>query len=143
MPSSNQGASGVDRERFPEVKAAIGEDPARWLDYEFVDDQDARRMARIRIKSIDDIETARQWIEVERQLDPGPRRKLIAWLNERIKTLEVIGERPERLEERDERETPETVWYRNGEPWEAVDRSVGVGSDGRAFATDGGENCAE
>ena len=145
MPSENQGRTGDSRERYPDVRDDIGEDPARWLDYALIDDQDAQRMARIRIKSIDSIDVARSWIEVERQLDRGPRKKIIAWLNERIKALEVIGERPDRLEARDGRKLPETNWTLNGEDWEDVDRSVGVPSDERAFAvaTDGGEDVDE
>jgi len=145
MPSKAQGQSGKGRAQFPGVQEDIGEDPARWLDFALIDDQDARRMARIRIKSIDQIDVARQWIEVERHLERGPRKKIIAWLNERIKRLEQIGERPDRLEERDGRKTPETSWTLNGEDWEDVDRSVGVGSDDRAFAvaTDGGEDVDE
>lgn len=145
MPSEHQGTTEATRERYPDVAAEIGEDPARWLDHKLIDDQDARRMARVRLKSIDKIDVARKWIEVERQLERGPRKKIIAWLNQRIKTLEQIGERPDRLEERDGRVVPETTWTLNGESWENVDRGVGLSTGERAFAvaTDGGEDVDE
>jgi len=144
MPSNAQGSTSTARERYPSVQAEIGEDPARWLDYKLVSDQDARRMARIRIKSIDQIDVARNWIEVEHELERGPRKKIISWLNERIKTLEVIGERPDRLEERDGRDLPETEATLNGEPWHAVDRSVGLSNGTRSLAVaDGGNDVDE
>ena len=139
-----------DRARYPEYEGAFGDDPARWLDASLVDDPDRREMVRIRIFSIDDIDLARTWIEVERDIERGPRQQIVAWLNQRIKTLEAIGERPERLEfgpRRPPEMQPEsqTDWYRveDGErvPWDEEDRSVGLGSRGDlAVATDGGEN---
>jgi hypothetical protein len=145
VPSSKQSATGISRERFPEVAAEIGEDPARWLDKPVTNDNDAGGMARIRIQSIDKLSVAEGWIEVEHELSRGPRQEVIKWLRERILELEKIGERPDRLEPVN-RTKPETEAYlvRDGDrvPWSEVDRSVGITSDERPFAvaTDGGES---
>lgn len=148
MPSEHMPADTSGRARYPEIKRLHGEDPARWLDAPLVDDRDRREMVRIRIHSIDDIDLARAWIEVEQELARGPRRQVVAWLNQRIQMLKVIGERPDRLEF-GPRRPPEmqsetqTDWYRieDGErvPWSEVDRGVGLGGRGDLAVADGGE----
>ncbi|SFS00219.1 hypothetical protein SAMN05216559_2328 [Halomicrobium zhouii] len=111
-----------DRERFPGLREQLGEDPARWLDAEILGigskHVDGRsRMVRDRIESLDRIEVVRAWKAVERRLDRGddggPRSGIIEALDEREADLDEIGERPNRLEGRDEpRDLPpvETIW---------------------------------
>jgi hypothetical protein len=61
-------------------------------------------------------------------------------LRDRAAELKEIGERDERVEPSDGRESPATDWYlvRDGEriPWSEVDRGVGLG--GRARIDEGG-----
>jgi hypothetical protein len=85
-----------DRERFPCLKEQIGEDPARYLDVDRIDDL---QLARVRIRGIDFLATLRAWRAVERQL--GPRPKVLEWLDEREAKLERIGNRDERLADAD------------------------------------------
>ena len=149
MPSEYSPASTEQRARYPDIKDEFGEDPARWLDHPLFDRPSLREMARIRAYSIDDIDLARKWIEVECELDRGPRKKVVSWLNERIEALKIIGDRPDRLQERESRDVPDSEWYviRDGErvPWEDIDRVVDVTtrvSRNRARA-DGGESNGE
>ena len=86
------------RERYPEIEADIGEDPARFLDYDFEANDGMRTTALARIRGIDRIATVRAWIGVERALDRPTREHIIEALQEREATLEEIGERPDRLE---------------------------------------------
>lgn len=82
-------ASQRDRERFPEVAAEIDEDPARFLDADGID-----RTMHSRIQGIDFLEVADAWIQVEAALERGPRKQVIAKLNQRKAWLEEHGERP-------------------------------------------------
>lgn len=77
-----------DRERFPRLKERIGEDPARYLDVDSIDDL---QLARARIRGIDFLATLRAWRAVERQLGPWP--KVLEWLDEREAELETISDR--------------------------------------------------
>jgi len=149
-----RGSVSRDRERFPELRERLGEDPARWLDAEILGTGtkhvDGRsRMVRDRIESIDRIVVIRAWKAVERRLgrgeDGGPRSGIIDALDEREKVLEEIGERPDRLEPRTEaRDLPpvETSWPDRPDVDKPGDRSVYLrprrfGPDD-AVATDGG-----
>lgn len=78
-----------DRERFPAVEEQISEDPARFLDVESID-----RTMHSRIQGIDFLEVADAWIQVEAELERGPRKPVIAKLNQRKAWLEEHGERP-------------------------------------------------
>lgn len=44
-----------------------------------------------RIRGIDTVDEAREWIQVEIQTDGEPRRRLIAALNQRIETLQIAN----------------------------------------------------
>ncbi|MBO4249265.1 hypothetical protein IL252_15725 [Halomicrobium sp. IBSBa] len=105
MPSTNQSASGRTRETFPKIRDDVGEDPARWLDWSILGDKSREKLVRTRIDSIDSIEMIRAWIGVERALergdDGGPREAVINALEQRERRLNEIGERPERLQQRD------------------------------------------
>jgi len=143
--------SGVsrDRERFPELREQLGEDPARWLDWSIPGERDRERMVRTRIESIDRIEVIRAWKAVERRLgrgeDGGPRSGIVQALDEREGVLEEIGERPDRLEVRTEPQNlapVETSWPDRPDVDEPGDRSVYLRprrfGPGDAVATDGG-----
>lgn len=152
MPSEHMPAGGGDRQRFPHLKDDIGEDPARFLDRPIFDGGSGTSspglFIRARIRGIDRIAVVRAWLAVERRLDRGPRDRIIELLEEREQRLEEIGERPDRLQERDGRELPDTQWYlvdEDGErtPWAEVDRRAAgesLAATDRAVATDGGES---
>jgi hypothetical protein len=81
-----------DRERFPEVKEHIDEDPTRFLDVEGID-----RTMHSRIQGIDFLNVADAWIQgIDAELERGPRKQVIARLNQRKAWLEENGERPDR-----------------------------------------------
>ena len=78
MPAEGHSAPSVDRERFPGVKAHIGEDPARFLDRPLVDptaegDTEPIDLALARIRGIDSLTVAKAWRAVERNLDRASR----------------------------------------------------------------------
>jgi hypothetical protein len=124
MPSKNQGGSvSSDRAEYPDRKQEIGEDPARWLDQDLlertavqqevdptsefgeirlVEDTDVSTPGQLvlsRIRGIDSKLVIRHWLEVEHDLDRGPRDTIVDALQERAETLKEIGERPDRLPE--------------------------------------------
>ncbi|WP_018257646.1 hypothetical protein [Halomicrobium katesii] len=105
MPSTNQSANDRDRETFPKIRDDVGEDPARWLDWEILGINDREQLVRTRIDSIDSLEAIRAWIGVERALGRGdgggPRKGIINALEQRERRLDEIGERPNRLQQRD------------------------------------------
>jgi len=139
MPSESQPGSTVDREEFSRLRSDIGEDPTRFLDHELVTDQNLRELALARIRGIDEIATCRAWIAVERRLDRGSREVIIERLQERIETLEEIGERPDRLTRREEpRDIPEKRVIVDGEP--AGDRSRTAAEKIARIRADGGED---
>ncbi|WP_435067687.1 hypothetical protein [Haloplanus sp. C73] len=142
------GGSQSDREEFPSVAEDIGEDPARFLDVDRLEDLE---LARARIRGIDFIATLRAWKAVERNLastgvvSEHHRTKVMEWLDERESELEELGDRDERMADVDieaRREaTPST-----STPATWVDRDGGerklnhVDSDRYRAATDGGED---
>lgn len=71
------------RESYPDIKDDIGEDPARFLDTD-----DSLQMAIVRIKGITDPEVIQSWITVETSLDRGPRKKIMAALNQRERAIQ-------------------------------------------------------
>ena len=121
MPSTAQGGDNSDRARYPDRADEIGEDPARWLDKDLtarsmqrqqadetpsrqamrlVEDTDtttAGKIVRDRISGIDSLIVIKHWLEVESDLDRGPRDGVITLLQERADELKQIGERPDRL----------------------------------------------
>jgi hypothetical protein len=153
VPSDAQGHGSLDRARYPDVRERIGEDPAQYLDkplFETSYDGDcsvAGWTIKVRIQSIDSFAVLGAWKGIERNLDRGPRDRVMEMLNDRAQELEAIGERPDRLVERDGRHVPKSEWYivRDGErlPWEGVDRATAgaaFSEDRFAVATDGGES---
>ncbi|MFY4814577.1 hypothetical protein ACOJIV_18045 [Haloarcula sp. AONF1] len=121
MPAEAQGGSSTSRATYPEIKAEIGEDPARWLDQnllertvvrqevdptsEFgemrlVEDTDVSTPGQLvlsRIRGIDSLLVIRYWLEAEHDLERGPRDTIVDALQARADTLKRIGERPDRL----------------------------------------------
>jgi len=75
------------REEYPEVAAAIGEDPARFLDYPIIapgeEGSSPMLVAKARIRGIESLDVVDGWMEVETSLDRGPRKKVVAMLNQR------------------------------------------------------------
>ena len=144
MPSEHSPAETDDRERFHSIQAEIGEDPARWLDRPLFGGPQGTSepgiMIRARVRGIDDLLVIRYWLEVEHQLERGPRDRVIQMLRDRAAELQAIGERDGRVEPSDGRETPAKDWYLVREceriPWSEVDRGVRLG--GRARIDEGG-----
>lgn len=121
MPSQHQPSDSSERARNPDIKAEIGEDPARWLDcdltartqtrlqpdnsprkakYKLVTDTDTStrgKMLRARIRGIDSLAVLRHWFEVENRLDRGPRQQVLDLLHQRADYLKEAGQRPDRL----------------------------------------------
>jgi hypothetical protein len=93
-----------DRERCPDIKADIGEDPAKFLDQPLTEygedhtDNTGRRMFIERVSGIDSLTVLRVWKGVERnRLERGPREAVIQVLEQRESYLERVGEREERI----------------------------------------------
>jgi len=131
MPSQNQGGGERQRRRFDHVKEDIGEDPARWLDWDLIRHEDRRELLWSLIDAIDSIERVRACRAVERRLaakdDREPRAKIIQRLDQREEWLELHGERPDRLQERTEsRDLPpvETTFPNRDDVQDASDRSI-------------------
>jgi hypothetical protein len=107
MPSEQQAGDRSDRLRCPTVLERIGEDPARWLDWDLMSHSDRREMVETLIKSIDSLERVRAWRAVERGLAADaddarvdidkPRGRIMQWLDQREEWLKMQGERPDRL----------------------------------------------
>ncbi|MCU4799783.1 hypothetical protein OB920_05310 [Halobacteria archaeon HArc-gm2] len=144
-----QGGGSRDRERFPDLGERLGEDPARWLDWPILGNRDRERFVKTRIESIDRVAVLRAWKAVERRLgrgeSGGPRSGIIDALDEREAVLDEIGERPDRLEARDEPRNlgpVETSWPDRPDVDEPGDRAVYSRprrfGPGEAVATDGG-----
>lgn len=98
MPSTKQsGVTDPEHERFPEVAAQIGEDPARFLDRPIlgdgVGDSTPLGLAMARIRGIDRLPVVARWLEVENQLERGPREQVVEALEARGRTLKEEGER--------------------------------------------------
>ena len=109
MPSENQAGDRSDRLRCPNLVERIGEDPARWLDWDLLADSQRAEMVRTLIDGIDTIERIRAWRGVERKLAnddendgarhplEDPRAAIMQRLDQREQWLELHGERPDRL----------------------------------------------
>ncbi len=127
VPTEHSPASRHDRSRpydVENVREAIGEDPGRFLDRPLFDgDQHTSSpgtFVRARIRGITRLDVVRAWIAVERQLDRGPRQRVIEMLEDREATIEAREEsEPGRREIHHDREAN---WYAlvDGEriPWE-------------------------
>ena len=109
MPSQNQPADTSDRMRCPKLVEEIGEDPARWLDWDLLADSQRASIVRTLIDGIDSIQRVRAWKAVEYRLanddkNDGarnpldePRAAIMQRLDQREEWLELNGERPDRL----------------------------------------------
>ena len=89
----------LERGTFDDIKQDIGEDPARFLDHDLISDRDMRELAFARIRGIDFQHVIDAWVDVEVALERGPRKPVIAALNERKRELQRIGDRDERVEQ--------------------------------------------
>jgi hypothetical protein len=129
-----------DREEYPSLKADIGEDPARYLAVERLEEL---KLARARIRGIDFIQVIRAWKAVERNLSERSvvsehhRQTVMRWLDEREAELEEIGERDERVESGGREPSPAATWsWPNREGTYPFTNAVDVGR----YAADGGED---
>jgi len=137
-------ASKTDREEFPKVQQHIGEDPARFLDRSLIAPSDIGGspflIAKARIDGIDRLSVVNAWIAVEKNLDRGPRDKVLSLLEDRKRYLEEHGERPDEFDVDHNVETVESVavWPdRDG-----GERSFLSVRSEQPVATDGGEDDA-
>ena len=128
MPSENQGGSQRQRRRFDD---GLADAAARWLDWDLLNHPDRRQSVRSIIKGIDRLERVRAWKAAEKiiasERGRQPRVKIMQWLDQREEWLELHGDRPDRLQERDEsRElAPVSVTYPDRDDVdEASDRST-------------------
>lgn len=156
MPSTNQ-AGGRDYQAFPKLVDEIGHNPARFLDWDFLDEtygdrkiKSGRKMLlKSRIRGIDRIEVVRAYIAVERALErgpaDGPREAVIRLLEQREEFLRERGERPERLmygpRRPPEYYATEIDDESDDRPRTAAAKLSRMRSD--RVATDGGEDCDE
>jgi len=134
------GGKSRDRETFPRVAEDIGEDPARYLDVDRIEDL---QLARARIRGIDFLGVLRAWRAVERNLSENGvvsehhRQQVMSWLDEREAVLEEVGERDERVDPDGRTPSPSAEWSwsdRDGEY--PFTNSV----DASRYAADGGED---
>jgi hypothetical protein len=86
-----------DRERYPDVAAEIGHDPARFLDAPL---DDREPLIRARVRGICDTDVLDAWVRVEAALERGPRQQVIALLNRRTAALDDDGGGREQSERR-------------------------------------------
>lgn len=109
MPSKHQSADTSERMRCPKLQGRIGEDPARWLDWDFLQDSSRRDLVFSVIDGIDSLERIRAWRAVERRLTSDryadearnpldqPRGRIMERLDKREEWLRLHGERADRL----------------------------------------------
>lgn len=148
IPVRRAVADEPDRQQFPELVEAINEDPAQFLDHDLDADHDQRRLAVGRIEVIDYLGVVNAWIQVERQLDRGPRDPIIELLEQRREWILEHGDRDERLEAAGER-TPappkSVIWIdEDGEPYQRTSAERRFQerlerAEKQAIATDGGD----
>lgn len=80
-------AASVERETFPEEVERVGEDPARWLDRDVLEDGDAGPLIASRIRGIRSIEVIEAWVRVEQELDRPTRTGILDRLKARADEL--------------------------------------------------------
>jgi len=101
MPSTHQSSDSRERLHCETIADRLGEDPARWLDWDLQSHAGRRAMVASLIEGIDSLERVRAWRAVERRLaardDREPRETVTRQLDAREAWLERHGERPERL----------------------------------------------
>lgn len=90
MTGLNKPADTTIRQEYPAIAAKVGgEDPARWLDRSLVDNESAREVTRTLIETLPDRRHVALWLQVEHDLDRGPRSKVVEWLHDRRDELDV------------------------------------------------------
>lgn len=101
MPSEYSPAGGHSTQEFPEIEARIGENPARFLDYDVLGSTAAGEskpslMLEARIQGIDYLDVCIAYLAVETQLDREecPRSGVMQLLEERKAWLKDHGDRP-------------------------------------------------
>lgn len=82
-----------DYPSFPEIKAQIGYNPARFLDHEIKNASCTKDLTvESLIRGIQDVDTIRAWLTVEADLGRGrrggPRQRVVKWLNRRQVQIE-------------------------------------------------------
>ena len=107
MPSTHQSSDRRERLHCPKAREEIGEDPARWLDWDFLQDSTRKDLVWSLIDGIDSLERVRIWKAVERKLASDrydssvdidePRGPIMQRLDQREEWLRLHGERPDRL----------------------------------------------
>jgi hypothetical protein len=137
------------RERFPETREEIGEDPARWLDRDLLEstpgDKSEKWRLQRRVDGIHSLQVAEKWAEVERELERGPRDPVMDMIRERVAYLNHHRTLEELLEETDvearREETPSTDSVVSWPDRDGGERSENTVDPDRyrATATDGGE----
>lgn len=127
-----------NREVYPHVEDAIGEDPARFLDREL--DQDALAFLESRIEGIDELDVIGAWRGVEAKLvrtpdradgQPPGRPMVRELLQRRARELETLGQRDDQLSRRreivvdddqdDVEDDQPTVWRHTAEDCGSID----------------------
>lgn len=87
----NKPAETTVRERFPDLEKIIGEDPARWLDRDLIDDPTARELVRSRIDALEDVNVCNVWVAAEKRLSRETRNGVLEWIDERREELAAEG----------------------------------------------------
>lgn len=146
---SVRGGAPRDRERFPILEEQIGEDPARFLDCDLLDEDDDRlELVAARIRGIRFTKVIRAWIAVERNLGRGhddrPRDLVIDLLEQREAAIEdskwgdvPIEEQPRREIDEDAIEKEPSTWIIDGE--RHTGRPTSASSKLRRIRSDGGD----
>lgn len=130
------------------LKEKLGENPARFLDYELVErgsshtDRTLQRLVRARIRGIERLEVVNAWIAVERKLDRGPRDRIIELLEKRKAHLEANGERElPNLTAEERRERARRLYEQSPEPESETDEeALSATQKLHRIRADGGES---
>lgn len=134
MPSQHQSAATTDRETFDDPHK---DEAARFLDTKLVEtgakhtSMSGRDLFVARVRGIDSLGVVNAWIQVERDLDCGPRDKVMNLLERRRDYLIEHGDRDDRVDVRTEpRDLPpaETRWTDRPDVEEPGDRAVYMAS---------------
>ncbi|MFC7028779.1 hypothetical protein ACFQJ5_16775 [Halomicroarcula sp. GCM10025324] len=109
MPSTHQSSDRRERLHCPNAQERLGEDPARWLDWDFLRDSARKDLVWSLIDGMDSLERVRIWKGVERKIANDraedeahididqPRGPIMQRLDQREEWLTLHGERPDRL----------------------------------------------
>jgi hypothetical protein len=116
MPSEYSPADDHAVQPYPDIEAAIDENPARFLDRDLLaatppGESSPKLLAEARIRGIDYVAVAEAYLHVELNLarDECPRSGIVGLLNERIQWLRDHGDRDARATYRAEPGTVDTT----------------------------------